>query len=219
MQTCIWPSWCHCHSLSLALIKSRLVLPFWYQLTRVVLDKGPLNGCVCVCVCFCLNESSVLLHCWLDIRKSARPVKIEWWGAGVVICKDRGADYLHIVQLMPLHPKTLSSLASFKCRLVLPFWYRLTQEKRPLNGYSSSSSLCHGSVTGILVSAFHRTVPLIVLVGWHSVDAHITPSSTSLKNEHQNIQSVIGILVILILLLPPFCSHYTGQPALAGTPS
>jgi len=25
-----------------------LVLPFWYQLTRVVLDKGPLNVCVCV---------------------------------------------------------------------------------------------------------------------------------------------------------------------------
>ena len=25
VQTCIWPSWCHCHSLSLAPIKSRLV--------------------------------------------------------------------------------------------------------------------------------------------------------------------------------------------------
>jgi len=25
MQTCIWPSWCHCHSLSLASVKSRLV--------------------------------------------------------------------------------------------------------------------------------------------------------------------------------------------------
>ena len=37
------------HSLSLASVKSRLVLPFWYRLTRVVLDKGPLNGCVCVC--------------------------------------------------------------------------------------------------------------------------------------------------------------------------
>ena len=24
-------------------------LPFWYRLTRVVPDKGPLNGCVCVC--------------------------------------------------------------------------------------------------------------------------------------------------------------------------
>ena len=51
MQTCMWPSWCHCHSLSLASVKSRLVLLFWYRLTWVVLDKGPLNGCVCVCVC------------------------------------------------------------------------------------------------------------------------------------------------------------------------
>jgi len=48
VQTCICPSWCHCHSLSLASVKSRLVLPFWYWLTWVVLDKGPLNGCVCV---------------------------------------------------------------------------------------------------------------------------------------------------------------------------
>ena len=50
VQTCIWPSWCHCHSLSLTSVKSRLVLPFWYRLTRVVPEKGPLNGCVCVCV-------------------------------------------------------------------------------------------------------------------------------------------------------------------------
>ena len=47
VQTCIWPSWCHCHSLSLASVKSRLVLPFWYRLTRVVPEKGPLNRCVC----------------------------------------------------------------------------------------------------------------------------------------------------------------------------
>ena len=50
-QTCIQPSWCYCHSLSLASVKSRLVLPFWYRLTRVVPEKGPLNVCVCVCVC------------------------------------------------------------------------------------------------------------------------------------------------------------------------
>ena len=53
-RLCIWPSWCHCHSLSLASVKSRLVLPFWYRLTRVVPDKGPLNGLVCVCVCVCV---------------------------------------------------------------------------------------------------------------------------------------------------------------------
>jgi len=45
VQTCIWPSCCHYHSLSLVSLKSRLVLLFWYQLTRVVLDKRPLNGC------------------------------------------------------------------------------------------------------------------------------------------------------------------------------
>jgi len=50
VQTCIQPSWCHCHSLSLASVKSRLVLPFWYGLTQVVPNKGPLSGCVC-CVC------------------------------------------------------------------------------------------------------------------------------------------------------------------------
>ena len=49
VQTCIWLSWCHCHSLSLALVKSRLVLPFWYRPTRVVQEKEPLNGCVCIC--------------------------------------------------------------------------------------------------------------------------------------------------------------------------
>jgi len=46
-------------------------------------------------------------------------------------------------RLFALHPKTPSSLASFKSRLVLPFWYQLIQvvlEKRPLNGCSSSSS-------------------------------------------------------------------------------
>ena len=48
VQTCIWPSGCHCHSLSLALVKSRLVYLFLYRPTRVVREKGLLNGCVCV---------------------------------------------------------------------------------------------------------------------------------------------------------------------------
>jgi len=39
-------------------------------------------------------------------RKGIRPVKTEWWGTGVVICLERGAD-LHVAQLMPL-PLTAS---------------------------------------------------------------------------------------------------------------
>ena len=56
VQTCIWPSWCNCHSLSLASVKSRLVLPYWYRLTRVVPDNEPLNKCVCVS--FILHEET-----------------------------------------------------------------------------------------------------------------------------------------------------------------
>ena len=48
VQTCIWPSWCHSHSLSLASVKFRLVLPSWYRLTWIVPEKGPLNRCVYV---------------------------------------------------------------------------------------------------------------------------------------------------------------------------
>ena len=49
---------------------------------------------------------SVLWRCWLGGRKVIRPVKTEWWGTGVVICLERGAD-LHMTQLMPL-PLTVS---------------------------------------------------------------------------------------------------------------
>ena len=62
----------------------------------------------------------------------------------MVICLEQGADCLHMVQLMPLSSPIPSSLASFKSRLVLPFWYQLTQvvlEKRPLNGCRCSSKV------------------------------------------------------------------------------
>ena len=77
VQTCIWPSWCHCHSQSLASVKSRVVLLVFlvpadlgspgkravkrvcvcvcvcvcYWLTQVVLEKRPLNGCFSVRCC------------------------------------------------------------------------------------------------------------------------------------------------------------------------
>ena len=39
--------------------KIQLGLPFWYWLTRVVPEKGPLNRCVCVCAAeMCLPKIS-----------------------------------------------------------------------------------------------------------------------------------------------------------------
>ena len=58
----------------------------------------------------------------------------------MVISLEQAEDCLHMVQLMPLHPETLSSLASFKSRLVLPFWYGLPR-----------LSWKRGSLTGVVV--------------------------------------------------------------------
>ena len=40
--------------------KIQIGFTFWYRLTRVVPEKGPLNGCVCVCVCMITN--GLFLH-------------------------------------------------------------------------------------------------------------------------------------------------------------
>ena len=54
----------------------------------------------------CVNTFSALSL--LVGRQEGHPAckKTEWWGAGVVICLDRGAD-LHMAQLMQL-PLTVS---------------------------------------------------------------------------------------------------------------
>jgi len=70
-----------------------------------------------------------------------------------------------MVQLMPLHPGTPSSLASFKSRLVLPFSYQLTQvvlEKRPLNGRSSNSN--SSSYPGFLRNSINLLLNAIMTV-------------------------------------------------------
>ena len=47
-------------------------------------------------------------------RQEGHPAckKTEWWGAGVVICLERGAD-LHIAQLIPL-PLTVSCFSKIQ---------------------------------------------------------------------------------------------------------
>jgi len=159
---------------SLASVKSRLVLPFWYRLTWVVLEKGPLNGCVCLCGLmrifisrkfvvadwhgFCSTESiSSIYNDTLEIiisfnRHTHRPryfvCSIRLHLATPVVLPNNDMNLLkyigshiwwdmHTVQMIPLQPKTLSPLATFKFRLVLPFPYLLTRvvlEKRPLTG-------------------------------------------------------------------------------------
>jgi len=59
-----------------------------------------------------MDLASVLRRCWLGGRKGVRPVKTEWWRAGVVICMEQGAD-LHMAQLIPL-PLTVSCFSKIQ---------------------------------------------------------------------------------------------------------
>ena len=82
---------------------------------------------------------SVVWHCCVSSRKGIRTAETEWWGTGMVICLERGANDLHMVQLMPLPPHHCCSSKIQNC---LPFWCWLAQAvliKRPLNGCISSS--------------------------------------------------------------------------------
>jgi len=57
---------------------------------------------------------------------SLRPVKkLEWWGAGVVICLERGADLLMAQLMTP--PLTVSCFCKIQTHPVVPL-------KGPLNG-------------------------------------------------------------------------------------
>ena len=68
---------------------------------------------VCIAIesarCVCTKTILFIIfvcHWWLGIRKSIRhdPAckKIEWWGAGVVICLEQGSYGWNMVQLMPM---------------------------------------------------------------------------------------------------------------------
>jgi len=58
---CIWSSWCHCHPIISCSSKIQNDIPFWCQLTQVVLEKRPLNGC-CVVVVIIEKDITKTVH-------------------------------------------------------------------------------------------------------------------------------------------------------------
>ena len=56
-------------------------------------------------------------------RQEGHPAckKTEWWGAGMVICLERGAD-LHMAQLMPL-PLTVSCFSKIQIGFKIQIGY------------------------------------------------------------------------------------------------
>ena len=129
VQTC-WSSWCHCHSLSLASVKSRLVLPSWHQFTRVVPEKGPLNVCVCVCTrawnTFWTNRTS-----WLAAKSSTSGRSVFSWTVYSLLSSQGFARWLH---------SDLSVLA----QQISAITFRLS--------YDSSRSLVTGTILSVILT-------------------------------------------------------------------
>ena len=116
VQTCIQPSWCHCHSQSLASIKSRLVLPFWYRLNPDSPGQRAVKR-VCVCVWGELNVHSVkfaslvlslaaflrllMLAVWLndntERRRAFACVDTSWESAAADERASESARHEHVV--------------------------------------------------------------------------------------------------------------------------
>jgi len=63
VYTCIWPSWCHCHSLSLASVKSRLVYLSGTGLQGSPGQRAVKRLCVCTSSLFCLGLE-LCPNCW-----------------------------------------------------------------------------------------------------------------------------------------------------------
>jgi len=133
VQICIRPSWCHCHSLSLAPVNPDWLYTPGFTFLVPAHPSSPAQspgGCKMVvvvvelwfkyqfyqkypCLRFMLDYVCITSNIcfqytiwwwWLGVRKSIQPVKTEWWGDGRVICLKQGAKNLHMVQLMPLPP-------------------------------------------------------------------------------------------------------------------
>jgi len=189
VQTCIWPSWCQCHSLSLASVKYRLVLPFWYRLTWVVPEKGPLNLCVCISVEHWRDHKALTVASGFA-SSFLRPQPDCWW-------KDRCCLHTNYLTPMPLYkfweeaefsPWSWCLLLSSSLLLTNRTWWR--------------HCLCVGDDTVKLWDVRQFKKPLCV--------------AEDLCNLYP-MYVVLKFNVLLLLLLPPFCGHTRREFVLVGT--
>jgi len=109
VQTCIWPSWCHCHSLSLAsLVKIQIGFTFLVPAHLGSPGKEPLNGCVCADGCVYCNgycdvqpwaRAALYCSCSAQVNSALHPFRVATlstsfgWGKGgnvTSVCGEAG---------------------------------------------------------------------------------------------------------------------------------
>jgi len=117
---------------------------------------------------------SLLWHCWLGIKKSIQPIKIEWWGASLVICLERKVQMICIwSSWCHCHPLFLASLMS----RILP--YPHCSGKEAVKGCSYEM---------ITSDSLHVAVVWLCRTGWQ-----MTVHTCGLSVLSMKLNSVIGL--------------------------
>ena len=143
----------------------------------------------------------MLWRCWLGSRKGIWPVKTEQWGAGMVICLERGVD-LHMAQRMQL-PLTDSCLSKIQIRFYLSgtFWYRLTWVVPDKGSLSVCVCVCMRACVRVplTVSPFS-----IITCGWccssYFISRQKSWSATNLLSSTWTSSQVHSLLLYISLL-------------------
>ena len=187
-------------------LETRSADPFTKYLTicrktvvRYFVNSGPLIWYIPWSALTLLVELSVWLS-WCStnsIKASGRASGLQKLSSEVlvvVICLEWGADCLHMVSWCHCRRQTLSSLASFNFRLVLPFSYHLSQvvlEKGALNGRSSSSSTLKCLLTGNMKCSLEEHFKMTHLVKHGEVRSRLKATCTKI-NMKKSYQSMVS---------------------------
>jgi len=93
-------------------------------------------------------------------RQEGHPAckKLEWWGAGVVICLERDAD-LHMAQMMPL-PLTVSCFS----KIQIGFFSFLVPAHPGSPGQRAVKRVCVCPIAGRLVFSFISRYLLLTML-------------------------------------------------------
>ena len=115
--------------------KSRLVLPFWYQLTHIVLERRPFNWCNVAVVVFKIPENCLELLCSVFTVHFTPCVVVSWHRSGTDDWSYNGAVQVCLLLLQ-------WCLCCVLCRQ-WKLWVTVKCSKQPRNRWKKQN--CHES--------------------------------------------------------------------------
>jgi len=136
---------------------------FWYRLTRVVPDKGPLNGCMYVCMfCSLLPKTTVMsVMYWWWVVNCSWTHRWTWYGIVLLelgrctsalswslIAKQRHESIS--LTFFSLQPSSWKKIAAVKPVVIL--WFDFINTSYPVNCTVCTCSLCHLLTTQININ-------------------------------------------------------------------